>query len=246
MDFLSPFGMLLVGLLSSVHCLAMCGGIMSALSAQISQEQRKNKAKVLAYLLSYNIGRLSSYVLVGLLLGALGAALLPHWQFGHTAIRWLGATVMFGMGLNLAGWWPSFKKIESIGRPLWRYLGPVGRRLTPIQSPVAAYAYGVVWGWLPCGLVYAVAVYAASLAAPLDSALTMLAFGVGTLPGMLAVGWLFQPVLRLTRSPNFRRIGGVSICLLAILSLLFSPHGMHRLMSAFNPHSEMQLHPHEH
>lgn len=242
MDYYSPAALLLVGLLSSVHCVAMCGGIMGALSSQLSQDVRQSRAKTLLYLLSYNSGRIVSYVLIGAVLGALGAFLAEAslWQSGHGVLRWLGAAVMLSMGLHLAGFWPSFKKVESIGRPVWRKLAPLARRLTPVRSPVAALAYGAIWGWLPCGLVYAVALYAASLASPFESALAMLAFGLGTLPSLMAVGWLFQPILRLTRSPRFRLLGGLSICLLAVMSLFFTPHSAHSLMGADVPTATME------
>ncbi|MGM0563347.1 MAG: sulfite exporter TauE/SafE family protein [Pseudomonadota bacterium] len=244
MNYYSPGALFLVGLLSSVHCVAMCGGIMGALSSQLSQEVRQSRARTLMYLLSYNGGRILSYVLIGIVLGAVGGFLLEQslWSGGHAVFRVLGAAVMMAMGLYLAGLWPSFRKVEVIGRPVWRKLSPLAQRLTPVRSPAAALAYGAVWGWLPCGLVYAVALYAASLASPTESGVAMLAFGLGTMPSLVAVGWLFQPILRLTRSPRFRLLGGLSICLLAAMSLFFSPHQAHSLMGteAPQPASENQ------
>ncbi len=94
--------------------------------------------------------------------------------------------------------------MERIGLPLWRHLEPWGQRLLPVRGPGTAFGLGLIWGWLPCGMVYMVLAQALTAGGPLHGGLLMLAFGVGTLPNLLAMGlftavlgrWLSHPWIR--------------------------------------------------
>jgi sulfite exporter TauE/SafE len=129
--------------------------------------------------------------------------------------------MMFSVGLYLAGWFPKFALVEKVGLPLWRKLEPLGKSLLPVRSAWHALLLGVVWGWLPCGLVYAAAVYSVSAGGGLQGALIMLMFGIGTLPAMVTVGMLSNRMIRLAQLPRVRRGAGLVIILLALLTLLF-------------------------
>ena len=131
-------------------------------------------------LLAYNLGRISSYTLAGLLLGLAG------WAVANSplvmGLRVVAALLLIAMGLYLAGWWSGLTRIEALGRGLWRYIQPLTRRFMPVTSLPRALVLGSLWGWLPCGLVYSTLLWAASQGNALDSAALMLAFGLGTLP----------------------------------------------------------------
>ncbi len=214
-----------VGLFSTVHCLGMCGGIVGALSLSLKAEVRENRWSLLSYLLAYNVGRLASYVLAGGIIAALGTSLSTFIspQYGHDILQWIAALTMIGIGLYVAGWFPRFAALQRIGTPVWRTLEPIGRRLLPVASWWQALVFGLIWGWLPCGLVYAAAIYASSAGSTINGAMFMLAFGLGTLPTALVAGFFAGQVMQLTRQPNVRRSAGLAIVFLAIVTLVFEP-----------------------
>ncbi len=140
-----------------------------------SQEQRSRRFRLL---LAYNLGRILSYACAGLLIGLAGWAVAnsPAAMF----LRILAGLLLIAMGLYLAGWWSGLTRIESLGRGLWRHIQPVANRLLPVSNVPRALLLGALWGWLPCGLVYSTLLWSASQGNALDSALLMLAFGLGT------------------------------------------------------------------
>jgi len=134
--------------------------------------------------------------------------------------------MMVAIGLYLTGWLPQIAGVEKIGIPLWKRLEPLGRKLVPVVSIPRALAYGLVWGWLPCGLVYFVLIWALTAGDALHGALTMLAFGLGTLPTLIAAGFMTSWITRFARSARARQVVGVLIMVMAISSL-FIPMAHH-------------------
>lgn len=196
---------LLLGLFSSVHCLGMCGGIIGALSMGLPASIRSSSSKSFMMVCGYNLGRIVSYSGAGLLLGS-AAVLLPETAGGHFFIQIIAAVVLVVLGLNIGGWLPRWSVIESIGVRAWRLIQPLGKRFIPVDSVPRALMMGMVWGWLPCGLVYSVLLWAALSGGPVSGALTMLCFGLGTLPGMITAGmaagrlrnWLHRAMIKKT------------------------------------------------
>jgi len=204
-----PLTAFVVGLLGGVHCLGMCGGIVGALTFGLPGRQQRG-LKLLPYQLAYNLGRIISYALAGAVAGGLGvllAGVLPIQQAQNVLIV-CAAVFMILMGLYIAGWWNGLTLLEKAGGSLWRRLEPLGRRMMPVTSPLQAFALGLVWGWLPCGLVYSVLVWAISAGSALEGAMLMAAFGLGTLPNLLlmgaAAGWLGMRV----KKPAVRYFAG--------------------------------------
>lgn len=190
-----PLTAFVVGLLGGVHCLGMCGGIVGVLTFGLPEQQRRG-LKLLPYQLAYNLGRIISYALAGAVAGGLGvllAGVLPMQQAQNVLIVF-AAVFMILMGLYIAGWWNGLTLLEKAGGGLWRLVEPLGRRMMPVTSPLQAFVLGLVWGWLPCGLVYSVLVWAVSAGGAVEGAMLMAAFGLGTLPNLLlmgaAAGWL--------------------------------------------------------
>ena len=205
---------LILGLLGGGHCLGMCGGLMGALTLAIPKEQRSRRFRLL---LAYNLGRILSYATAGLLIGLAGWAVAnsPAALF----MRVLAGLLLIAMGLYLAGWWSGLTRIESLGRGLWRYIQPVANRLLPVSSLPRALLLGALWGWLPCGLVYSTLLWSASQGNALDSALLMLAFGLGTWPVLLATGLAAERVTALLRKRSVRMAGGLLVILFGIWTL---------------------------
>ena len=214
---------LILGLLGGGHCLGMCGGLMGALTMAIPAEQRNRRLQLL---LAYNIGRISSYALAGLLVGLAG------WAIGNSPaallLRALAGILLVCMGLYLAGWWSGLTRIEALGRHLWRHLQPLTRRLMPVTSVPQALFLGAIWGWLPCGLVYSSLLWAASQGSAINSALLMLVFGLGTVPVLLATGMAAERLTALLRQRGVRIAGGVMVILFGLWTLP-GPH-QHWLM----------------
>ena len=212
-----------VGLFSALHCVGMCGGIMGALSFGLPAQTRQQLPLLLLFLLTYNCGRILSYAAAGALMGSMGGtllALLGPGQ-GHRLLQWLAALIVILIGLHIAGWLPRLAQVERLGVPLWRRIEPLGRRLLPVSSLPRALAYGLVWGWLPCGLVYTMLISTAGREDPLSGALYMAAYGFGTLPAVLATGLLAGKLYRVAQTPYLRLIIGVIITLLGFLTLWF-------------------------
>ena len=214
---------LILGLLGGGHCLGMCGGLMGALTLAIPPEQRARRFRLL---LAYNLGRILSYTLAGLLIGLAGWAVAS--SPAAMVLRVIAALLLIAMGLYLAGWWSGLTRIEGLGRYLWRYLQPFASRLMPVSSLPRALLLGAIWGWLPCGLVYSTLLWAASQGSTLDSALLMLAFGLGTWPVLLATGMAAERLTALLRRRGVRMAGGLLVILFGLWTLP-GPH-QHWLM----------------
>ncbi len=204
---------LLVGFFGGVHCIGMCGGIVGALTFGLPQEKRATPGQLMPYLLAYNLARVSSYVIAGAiagLIGALGLSLIPM-QHAQLYLLMVAGGFMVLMGLYVGGWWFGLTRIERIGSRLWRYIEPLGRRLMPVKNPKQALLLGFVWGWLPCGLVYSVLIWALSAGSAAKGAMLMLGFGLGTLPNLLLMGAFAAQLSALTRQKAVRWIAGAAV-----------------------------------
>lgn len=187
-----------LGFLGGAHCIGMCGGIMGALSFGISDSSR---AKRFTILLSYNLGRILSYGLIGFLFGSLGYLL-----GSYDILRVIAGILLISMGLYLANWWRGLTWLERGGTYLWRYVQPLGKGLMPISNSPKALLLGAVWGWLPCGLVYSALAYASAQVNPYQAAAVMVAFGLGTLPAVLAGGVMAERIKTIIQNRNIRSV----------------------------------------
>jgi len=222
MELLLPYlSAFVVGLLGGVHCIGMCGGIVSALTFGLPEERRASFAAQLPFQLAYNLGRIISYVVAGAIMGGVGlllAQLMPV-QLAQQVLLAVAGIFMLLLGLYLAGWWMLLNRVEQVGGLLWRRIEPLGRRLLPVRSPPQALVIGLVWGWIPCGLVYTMLINAVSSGGALQGAGLMLAFGLGTLPNLLGIGLLAGAAAHLARSQTARRVAGITVMLFGIYTL---------------------------
>jgi sulfite exporter TauE/SafE len=219
----------ILGLFSTVHCIGMCGGIIGALSLSLPDNIRQRRQHHVFFITLYNLGRILSYSFAGLVVGYIGAEAAAYTDMsgGPSILRYTGVVMMIAIGLYLAGWLPQLSKVERIGVPLWKVLEPIGRKLVPVTTMPRALLYGLVWGWLPCGMVYFVLVWALTSGSAAQGALTMAAFGLGTLPSLLAAGLAVSSLKRFTQMKKVRQLVGVLVIAMAIGSLMM-PMGGHK------------------
>ncbi|CAK0757201.1 Sulfite exporter TauE/SafE family protein [Gammaproteobacteria bacterium] len=187
MNLFVPFVM---GLLSSTHCLSMCGPIASTLTFSLTQKVRVEVRYLLPYLLAYNFGRILIYAVMGTFFGALGAFFFKVLPLGHLLLQGICIILIVGTGLYLGDWFPDFARIEMISIFLWRRLEIYGRNLLPVDSIFQALVFGMFWGWLPCSLIYSVLALATVSGGPIEGLLVMVSFGAGTLPIVAGAGLL--------------------------------------------------------
>jgi len=211
----------ITGLLGSVHCVGMCGGIVGSLSMGLSPDNKNSATRTLGFTLLYNIGRLSSYVIAGLLVASIGESSSEFFNQNVQQVgAWLSGIFMILLGLYIAGWWQLLSVLETAGSYLWRYLQPLGNKLLPVKNHFHALLLGALWGWLPCGMVYAMLVFALSSQDALQGGLIMLAFGLGTLPTLLLLGTAAATMKRFIQKPIVRQLAGSLILLFGVYSLM--------------------------
>jgi len=221
-----------VGLMGGVHCVGMCGGIVGALSFASKNEKSGVGSPLLTLLLAYNAGRLFSYSIAGGLMGAVGW-LVSVWtdiQLIQVLLQVLAGLFMLMMGLYISGWWMGLVKIEKMGAVLWKKIQPLAQTFLPVKNPLQAVALGLLWGWLPCGLVYSVLVWSVSAGSFQQGALLMLSFGLGTLPNLLAMGLFANQLKQFVQKQAVRSLAGGLVILFALWSLFLSVRGLGLLL----------------
>lgn len=208
---------LLLGLAASGHCLVMCGGISAALGVATAKNTAGKPRATL--LLGYQLGRIATYTIAGLVFGgalssvvrALDIDTLSRSLRGLSVLALLlGALVAFG-GVRDPG--------SGVGRRLWARIAPLGRRLLPISTPPRAFAFGMIWGWMPCGFVYTVLLIATLQLDATRAAATMAAFGLGTAPALLATAFGAQRFVGFAARPGGKRLAGMVLLASATLTL---------------------------
>ena len=207
--FLAVF---LIGLLGGVHCAGMCGGIVSALSLQMpAQAGERSPAWVIH--LAYNLGRIASYAVAGAAMGALGSLglLLNSALPVQMTLYVMANLMMVALGLYLTGMTGALAFTERAGQWLWRRVQPMTRRFLPVRGIAQALPLGALWGWLPCGLVYSVLTMTLLTGGAARGALTMLAFGLGTLPNLMLAGLLLARFRGVVRGRALRTGAGLLV-----------------------------------
>ena len=212
---------LVMGLLGSTHCVVMCGGVVAMTCSALPLSRRGRPIAQLPYVLAYNAGRIASYAAAGALAGALGATLgsLAAVERAQLALRLAAGLMMVAVGLYVAGLSHALSWAERAGEPLWQRLAPIARRLVPVRSPTAALALGALWGWLPCGLVYAALAASVTGGSALGGAATMAAFGMGTLPTLVAMGSAAAFLARAARRGWVRAAAGTLIVAFGVVQV---------------------------
>jgi sulfite exporter TauE/SafE len=204
----------ITGFLGSAHCFGMCGGISGLFAVTASVTSLRSQ---LPKALMYNFGRVLSYAILGSVVALLGkttVALIPKIT---APVRLASGILIILVGLQLAFGWRILAPLESAGAKLWNRIAPKAKGLVPVETATQALGLGLIWGWLPCGLVYSVLLLAATTAEPASGALVMVAFGLGTLPAMLATG---MSASKLAQFMSGKRLGaGLLIIILGLATI---------------------------
>ena len=208
---------LVAGLIGSAHCFGMCGGIAGAMGMAAAQNGVRGGRLGLQATL-YNVGRISSYVVAGVIVGLLGSALgdmidLPSWSLW---LRGITGLVLLLLGLQIAFGWRLLTFLERGGARLWRRLSPLAGRLLGKRGAINALGLGMLWGWLPCGLSYSMLLVAATTGTAVSGGAIMLAFGLGTLPSMIGASYAGGRIGGLPGGRRTRVIAGLLIALMGI------------------------------
>ena len=216
--YLSYPSAFLIGLLGSTHCLGMCGGISASLSMALPVGKGFRLRQSLL-LLAFNSGRIASYALIATLVAILSTSAANQWAELGVVLRSIAGLLLIFMGLSMGQWWQGIRYVERIGAPLWKRLSPITRKLLPVNNAGQALALGALWGWLPCGLVYSTLGWAALQPTVGSAALTMMFFGLGTLPSMLATGYAASWISGLKSNQMFRKFTGALLILFGLWTL---------------------------
>lgn len=210
-DWLAAF---FIGIAGSVHCVAMCGGVTAGLSLAIPKH-----ASPLPFIVSYNLGRIASYGIAGALTGYLSQILRFQLQASIVWLSLLSGVFLIVLAAYIGNWWNGLSIVERKGQKLWRYISPLSKRFLPFRTPMAAIPYGMIWGWLPCGLVYSSLTWSLASENAMQGALIMLFFGLGTLPSMLLSALSAQNLIASLRKPQTKQIMAILLCLFGVFNI---------------------------
>jgi sulfite exporter TauE/SafE len=212
-DLIALGGALLAGLVGSVHCVAMCGGIATGFAP--FGADRKAAGRVA---LTTNLGRVSGYVLAGLIVGGFGHGLVALFRIEPLmfALRALAGLVLILIALRALGLTGRFRVLGAAGEALWSMVRPLQARLLPANTFARRFGLGMVWGWMPCGLSGTLLTVAWLQATAPGGGAIMAAFGLGTLPTMLP---LTYSGARWVARPGQRRLAGVLMLLAGLVTL---------------------------
>jgi sulfite exporter TauE/SafE len=202
------------GLLGSAHCFGMCAGISGLFAVNASVASLRVQ---LPLAIAYNGGRVLSYVFLGVVVAVLGQTIVNAIPAIAAPVRLAGGLLIVIVGLQVAFGWRFLAPLENAGARVWNRVAPAAKSLLPVTTIRKSLGLGLLWGWLPCGLVYSVLLLAATTANAVQGGLVMLAFGLGTMPAMIATG---ISASRLSQFMSRNRLGaGLLIILLGALTL---------------------------
>ena len=189
-------GAWLAGILGGVHCIAMCGGFLTAIASSGVPAAAQGRPLLAARVLArrqfpYNLGRITTYTLLGAIAGSAGAlalasstSLLPL----QRALYVIANLFLLGLAIAIAGRRQGFAWLQRAGLAMFGKVLPAIRPLLLARAASARYAVGMIWGFVPCALTYSVLPIALFAGGALQGGAVMLAFGLGTLPNLMAAG----------------------------------------------------------
>lgn len=208
------------GIAGSVHCLAMCGGISGALGMH-ARRRGLAPRRAIAHALCQQLGRIASYAAVGALCGAFAGALASLLDLNRLALaaRVLAGLFLMALATRVLFAWRWFGAVERLGARAWRLLAPLARE-APTHGFGGSFALGVIWGWMPCGLVYFMLMLAALAGSALQGAATMLLFGLGTWPAVLGGSMIGAHAWRVSAARGLNAAAGGLLLVFGLMTLL--------------------------
>lgn len=214
-DWLPLVAATIAGLMGGAHCAAMCGGIATGFSAMAPDAGWRRA-------LEPNLGRVAGYVLAGAIVGGIGHGLL---EFAR--VEWLARSLRMAVGAVLVV--VALRLLDRRGHlaflappatGLWNRLRPLQRRLLPANTTPRRLGLGLLWGWMPCGLSTTLLAAAWLQADARSGALTMAAFGLGTLPLMVPLTWSGARLGRRLQQGNWRTAAGILVLVAGAITML--------------------------
>lgn len=214
---------LLLGVSSSLHCVAMCSGI--AVSLQFAATGPTGGVRgALPGALVVNTGRISGYVVTGAVVGAVGASVFGFLDRTvlNAVLRWASAFALGLIGLSMIGLIPLPPALARLG-------AAIGDRVTALSAnsrlggAAGLFLGGTAWGFCPCAMVYGTLAYAMLAGSWLGGALVMLAFGLGTLPAVLASSLGFASLRRRLASARWQPAVGAALVALSLAGVAIPP-----------------------
>lgn len=208
------FGMMFViGLITSVHCVAMCGGInLSQCIPQNKPRASTSRISALRPTLLYNLGRVISYTIVGFIVGGLGSV-ITFSSAAQGLLKLTAGVFMVIMGVNMLGTFPWLRKLTP--RMPRVFSRGINAETSQNNSPLIV---GLLNGLMPCGPLQAMQIYALSTGNPVAGALSMLLFSLGTVPLMFGLGALSSVLSK--RFTHKVMTGGAVLVVVLGLSML--------------------------
>lgn len=206
----------LIGLLGSMHCIGMCGGFVALYTLK-----KPEQLPSWPYHLLYNGGRLTTYSLLGGILGQIGsfASYAGTQRTVPAAVLIAAGALMMLMGLNIAGIVGKGASVEKTGLTEARFFRSALLRILSIRTVWSTFLFGLLLGLLPCGLLYPVLIYASSSGGFAQGASTALIFGLGTVPALASFGLLVARIRPRMRSVLYRA-AALLIVLLGVQAVL--------------------------
>lgn len=224
MDYWQP---LIIGILGSFHCLGMCGPIAIALPLK----ERSTETKIISGLL-YNVGRVSTYAFLGLIFGLLGLG-IHVWGIQQWVSVGIGAVMILSVAFPVLFHGP---KLQGIPDRLMSGFRKFFGKFFGFRTYLSTWIIGLLNGFLPCGLVYIALAGALVSTSPLDGAIYMIIFGVGTIPALLGLS-LLGTVISLNLR---RRVQKLVPFLILLIGILFVLRGMNLGIPYLSPRMDQQ------
>ena len=224
------FAAFIAGILGSIHCMSMCGGIACSAGyldgkdadKRPSNEHEikfvKKKSSPFLNTLKFNFGRILSYSLLGALFASVGhhiihlsdsRSILSYFRyFSALLIALIGFKYLFGLQI--------IDQLEKGGYRIWSWL-KTKFNINNYLSSSSLIPLGMVWGLLPCGLIYTMLISASSAGSVWGGSLIMFAFGLGTLPAMLSVSSIAKTLKESANNRWLKTVFGLSLLMLALV-----------------------------
>jgi len=216
-DYLSAF---IVGVLGAGHCIAMCGGVSGMLLSALPKSTQSSAHS--PFILAYNVGRISSYALIGAIVGYSSSIAAKSIGLPLNIFKFISGLFLILLGLYLGQWHMLLNRIEAIGKRLWKFISPLSKRCLPVNSTPKALALGAIWGWLPCGLVYSTLTWSLASGNPADGALIMASFGLGTLPALFTISFGALSIKTLLQNRLLKKFTAVLLIIYGIYTVFIA------------------------
>jgi len=237
-DLLPVLGAAFVtGLLGSAHCFGMCAGISGLFAVNANIQSLKTQVPKA---ITYNTGRVISYAFLGVVVALLGKGAVDSIPALGPPVRLASGILIILVGLQLAFNWRLLAPLETAGAKIWQRIAPAAKGLVPVETLPQALGLGLIWGWLPCGLVYSVLLLAATTTDAAAGGLVMVAFGIGTMPAMIATG---VSASKIAQFMSGKRLGaglliivlGLATIAMPVMKLTSSGGGMNHSHESHQP-----------